>query len=62
MDPIHRILVEDVPDRVLCRAQRELLAVIEAAQPACKLEACWDELFAITEELNRRRAPSQEAA
>lgn len=56
--------VEDIGDDVLTHAQRDLLEVIEAQEalarvghPVPKLGAYWDELFTVTEELNRRARP-----
>lgn len=57
-------IAEDLADDVLTHAQRDLLEVIDAQEELVrqgyrcpKLGTYWDELFAVTEELNRRRRP-----
>lgn len=46
----------------LTQAQRDLIALIEYEPRAPKRDAYWDQLFEITEELNRRHPTAEEAA
>jgi hypothetical protein len=47
----------DETETTLTSAQIDLLDLIEHEPDALKLDACWEQLFEITEELTRRARP-----